>query len=285
MTLDDLIEVVKSLKNRIQTHGQLLQKNEALTRYVLIDPLLRALGWNTEDPDLVRPEVTTQAGKPDYTLLHNGQRLAFVGAKAYGKQEDLLQQVSYCVSEGVRYFIATDGSKWEVYDTQIQKPLPEKKIAEWDISAMEPGEIIRRAFSILRHAGIGKPPDVIEWPPRKGTPISEIKHRPGEKMRYSSIVFPDGKKYRLERWKDILIESVRWLIETNRLTKPPIKVGKVKRYIVNYEPVHEDGRRFGNPITISGLFVDANYSASDIIRHTKRLLEMHSVSPKDVFVS
>ncbi|MDW8084238.1 MAG: hypothetical protein RMI49_03470 [Candidatus Caldarchaeum sp.] len=285
MTLDDLIECVKALKTRIQTHGQLLQKNEALTRYVLIDPLLRALGWNTEDPELVRPEVTTQAGKPDYTLLHNGQRLAFVGAKAYGKQEDLLQQVSYCVSEGVRYFIATDGSKWEVYDTQIQKPLPEKKIAEWDISAMEPGEIIRRAFSILRHAGIGKSPDVIQWPPSKGTPISEIKHKPGEKMRYSSIVFPDGKQYRLERWKDILIESVRWLIETNKLMKPPIKVGKVKRYIVNYEPVHEDGRRFGNPITISGLFVDANYSASDIIRHTKRLLEMHSVSPKDVFVS
>ncbi|MCS6769715.1 MAG: hypothetical protein NZ570_04690, partial [Candidatus Caldarchaeum sp.] len=249
MALEELVEKVACLKRRIEKHGSALQRNETLTRYVLIDPFLRALGWDTEDPGLVLPEVPTQAGRPDYTLLHNGQRIAFVGAKALGKQEDLLQYVSYCVSQGVRYFIATDGSKWEVYDTLIQKPLEDKRIADWDLSTMEAGEIIRRAFSIMRHAGIGKPPDVIEWPPPKGTPISEIKHRPGEKMRYSSIVFPDGKQYRLERWKDILIESVRWLIETNRLMKPPIKVGKVKRYIVNYKPVHEDGRRFGNPIT------------------------------------
>ncbi|MCX8203788.1 MAG: hypothetical protein N3H32_05685, partial [Nitrososphaeria archaeon] len=77
---------------------------------MLIDPFLRALGWDTEDPNLVIPEVSTQAGRPDYALLLNGQRIAFIGAKSLGKEEDLIQQVSYCVSEGVRYFIATDGA-------------------------------------------------------------------------------------------------------------------------------------------------------------------------------
>ncbi|MDJ0271287.1 MAG: hypothetical protein NYU39_01705 [Aigarchaeota archaeon] len=97
--LQELVSLVDRLKKRIQDYQKELQSSEALTRYVLIDPLLRALGWDTENPELVRPEVSTQAGRPDYALLHGGQRLAFIGAKALGKHEEYLQQISYCVSE------------------------------------------------------------------------------------------------------------------------------------------------------------------------------------------
>jgi predicted type IV restriction endonuclease len=61
------------------------------------------------------PEFSTQAGKPDYALLgDDGKPLAFLGAKSLGKQEDLNQYISYCVSEGVGYFITSDGVQWEV---------------------------------------------------------------------------------------------------------------------------------------------------------------------------
>ncbi len=62
-----------------------LQKSEALTRYVLIDPVLRALGWNTSDPDQVRPEFPTETGSPDYGLLIEGKPLVTVEAKALAK--------------------------------------------------------------------------------------------------------------------------------------------------------------------------------------------------------
>ena len=50
MPLEQLVQVIERLRERIQRHRALLTQNEALTRYVLVDPLLRALGV-TVDPD------------------------------------------------------------------------------------------------------------------------------------------------------------------------------------------------------------------------------------------
>ena len=60
MPLEDLITVIERLRERIQQQGGILSQSEMLTRNALIDPLLRALGWDTEDPTLVRPEYQPQ---------------------------------------------------------------------------------------------------------------------------------------------------------------------------------------------------------------------------------
>ena len=52
MPLDSLRLLVELLKERIQGHGAALRGSEALTRYALIDPLLRELGWDTANPVL-----------------------------------------------------------------------------------------------------------------------------------------------------------------------------------------------------------------------------------------
>lgn len=288
--LQELVSLVDRLKKRIQDYQKELQSSEALTRYVLIDPLLRALGWDTENPELVRPEVSTQAGRPDYALLHGGQKLAFIGAKALGKQEDLLQQISYCVSEGVRYFIATDGSRWEVYDTNIQKPLQDKKIVEWDIQSMNAGEVIRRAFTIMRYAGITEAaPPQIEPPkttqPLHGTPLTRISQKPGDTLRYKKIIFPDGKSHPLRSWKDILTSTVEWLNATNKLTNLPIKTSRGDSYLVNTHPEHEDGKKFRFSKKVGSVYVETHFSARDILRHTRRLLEICGVKPDVVFLA
>ena len=45
-----LIEVFKKLKQNGDKYENELADNELLTRYILIDPMLRALGWDTEKP-------------------------------------------------------------------------------------------------------------------------------------------------------------------------------------------------------------------------------------------
>ena len=55
--LDELVDVIETLKSRINEHRSVLQGNEAQTRLSLIDPLLRALGWDTADPALVTAGV------------------------------------------------------------------------------------------------------------------------------------------------------------------------------------------------------------------------------------
>ena len=53
MDLDELRDLIETLQQRIEKHGSALQASEALTRYALIDPLLRTLGWDTGDPSQV----------------------------------------------------------------------------------------------------------------------------------------------------------------------------------------------------------------------------------------
>ena len=120
MPLDDLFTLIHELRERIDAHGDDLRKSEPLTRYALIDPLLRALGWNTADPALVVPEYKSGGGSADYALLGNGKPLMMVEAKRLGTLlGDVVGQViGYCLIQGTEHFAVSDGSRWEVYETR-----------------------------------------------------------------------------------------------------------------------------------------------------------------------
>ena len=97
MLLDELIDVIDTLKKRITDHGPSLKENETRTRMALIDPLLQVLGWDTSDPFLVTPEYDASGGKADYALLGQGGRpTAAIEAKRLGQplQQHLMQMVS-----------------------------------------------------------------------------------------------------------------------------------------------------------------------------------------------
>ena len=91
MILESLLELVETLKARIDTHGDQLRKSEALTRYALIDPLLRELGWDTEDPNrsLVRPRVPISAiCSPE--VAHRFFALCVTGRLGYTRRNNSL---------------------------------------------------------------------------------------------------------------------------------------------------------------------------------------------------
>ena len=156
--VESLWRLIETLRKRSLDYGNELEAREALTRYALVNPLLRELGWNTEDPAQVRPEYliksssdTTKKIKPgsdttkkfaDYALFKDGQNepSVLVEAKSLPTKvvrsmsdpkerwqhlrEAAEQALSYNVkSRGkVRYFAATDGLRWEIYDTTYGYP-------------------------------------------------------------------------------------------------------------------------------------------------------------------
>jgi len=65
MSINDILDLIEKLKDKINKYRNEFSGNEFLVRYSLTDPFLRALGWDTEDPDQVRPEYSTCAGRPD----------------------------------------------------------------------------------------------------------------------------------------------------------------------------------------------------------------------------
>ena len=46
-----------------------LVNSETRTRYALIDPILKALGWNLHDPAQVKFEFATANGRTDYAMF------------------------------------------------------------------------------------------------------------------------------------------------------------------------------------------------------------------------
>ena len=67
---ENIRRAVQSVRNRVQRDNGYINSG-IRTKYVLIDPLLRALGWDTADPARVKMEFrSSEAGSiPDYALF------------------------------------------------------------------------------------------------------------------------------------------------------------------------------------------------------------------------
>ncbi|MEM4593109.1 MAG: type I restriction endonuclease, partial [Sulfolobales archaeon] len=142
-SLDNLLETFKKLRERIERYRNLLEKNEMLTRYVLIDPLLRALGWDIENPEQVRPEERQEAGVPDYVLYVGEEKIIAIEAKSLGTSLDEKQIIELGFKYGwqnkIPYFIITNGDRWDIYD--LREP-GGKRVASASISKEDPGGVV-----------------------------------------------------------------------------------------------------------------------------------------------
>ena len=114
----ELIDAIKLVRDNIAKHARTLSTNEALTRYALVDPILRALGWDTEDPEIVVPEYSTPTGTPDYVLFWNGKEYIAVEVKSLGKNltSALANGFRYCWSNRIPFYLITDGNLWELHE-------------------------------------------------------------------------------------------------------------------------------------------------------------------------
>ena len=126
--LDELVDVIETLKSRINEHRAVLQGNEAQTRLSLIDPLLRALGWDTADPALVRTEFNLNNGRADYALLDTDEKpVTIIEAKrldeSLGTTDRRMQMLTYANFSNVSYAGLTDGNQWVLYKVFDQKSL------------------------------------------------------------------------------------------------------------------------------------------------------------------
>ena len=141
MPLDNLINVIETLKERMTTHRQSLQQNETRTRTALIDPLLTALGWDVSDPGLVTPEYTVGQGRADYALINGepeSKPVAIVEAKPLGNflnDRERTQMLTYANMEGIKYAILTNGDLWELYDIFEPARLDERRLLNVKITS------------------------------------------------------------------------------------------------------------------------------------------------------
>ena len=130
MALDELVATIETIKQRIKDHRSSLAANETRTRQVLIDPLLKALGWDVTDPARVALEYSAGQGRADYALLGEEDPVAVIEAKRLNDDMDnhVMQALNYANSQGIKYMITTNGDEWRMYDVFRQAQLDERVV-------------------------------------------------------------------------------------------------------------------------------------------------------------
>ena len=257
MPLESLHALVETLRQRIERHRSALSGSEWLTRYTIIDPLLRELGWNTEDPDVVIPEYRSGSGSADYALLSNdGKPAMMIEAKKLGTSLSLdvvTQVLNYCWAEGTEHFAVTDGQQWQIYETNAAGSPDDKRVASFNLLDASPSDVCLKALALWRqniasgkvgtaHTPVVTPTDdapaVVQYPeppvaapPTQATPIATppdtVADANGEWValtefqpsgnKPTKIMFPDNSTIPIRYWVNIIVESTRWLIKAGHL--------------------------------------------------------------------
>ncbi len=314
MPMEGLLALVERLRERIDAHGAALRGSEALTRYALIDPILRELGWDTSDPDMVIPEYSSGGGRADYALLSNGKPVIMVEAKTLDSslQGAVGQGIQYCLVQGTGYFSATDGRRWEVYETHKPVPIDEKRVVSFDLKGSSSAEACLQALSLWRPSVISgsvrpgqapvvglpsDPPSTTGLQPVAGPvvqpplnieepgwqPLSTLEPVPGingsHPPRPSEILFPDNSHKGINSWAGVATETVRWLTDNNFLTAAHCPIRRDNRHILSTNPAHRDGRPMRAYSEINSLYLNRNYNSRDQVRNSRLIIERASQDP------
>lgn len=297
MVLAELVGVIEAVRKRAKEFQTELQKSEALTRYALIDPILRALGWDTADPAQVRPEFPTESGNPDYALFWEGKPHIMVEAKALGKSLDAAKDkgFQYCWRIKVSYYAVADGNAWEVHDL---REMGGKVILRVVLSEGSSGEAARELLALWRPAmpsveklpvpvmERGRPRDDNPPPPPLGDRISlaqllaDMTSRkiPKRSPAPRTLVLPDGKEYTLARWRDLLLSVVDWC-QPRLSGRIPITSERGSKALVATSAA---GMRA--PRAVGPYQVEMAHSARGSVKAACRILSLVGESPESVYV-
>ena len=285
MPLENLPTLIKRLRGHIifDRYRDVLRQSEAATRYTLIDPFLRELGWDTGDPALVRPEYRTGShGKSvDYALFSNGKPVIMLEAKSLDTplRCAVKQVIKYCRRTRTKYAAVTDGRRWKIYEAQQTGAIKENRIpsfdpespsVEFDLKSLSAMDECREVWKSWR------PKNISVHGGRICKPLSEIEPNNNDPAP-TKIMFPDGSISVPITWESMLFQVARWLISNNILDSShcPIRVlGNSKRYIVNTKPLHLDNTCFSKfSHEERGLHIEGNFDNPRLAKHTQRIIK------------
>ncbi|RPD46424.1 hypothetical protein DNI29_15630 [Hymenobacter sediminis] len=292
--LASLYTVLQSVCASAETNAALLRKNEAATRAALIDPVLRALGWDTANVRMVEPERTIGGElRVDY-LLHNaaGNPQVVVEAKCLGASLDKHGYVSkvlgYALGFKVQTVFITDGLQWHCYSNL------HKGNTEATTFSLAEGDLLPAALQLVQwldaaqsgHGIVESPPPLpaanhivkqLHKPLKKAvskplksvssdqenfielTQINTLQLEPNQKPK--RLRLPNGSVRNIKSWKDILLEACHLLLQKNTNISLPLpdKSGK-KTALFSRQKPHKGS---SHTVTYQGqpLYIYTNYSA------------------------
>lgn len=282
-----LTDTLARIRHTIKMHGYTLSKNEMMTRYALVDPLLVELGWDLSDPAVVVPEDDAEdGGKMDYTLEN---RSVIVEAKKLNTNLDRHsdQLISYVRKLNARYGVLTNGRKWRMYDASTTTKSPN---VEFDVTDLD-GVVIHGAMNLHRlvvSATAGRsrnaPPDKPEE--RLAVRLNELAYEPGDAPPVQ-LLDETGNWKDISSWTGVLSAVAEWLVDKKSITKEncPVQIGDKRYHLLHVEPVHPNGKKFASHHRIGDIYVNTKHNGMTAIRKAVELARSVGQEPSDLRVS
>ena len=251
----------------------------------------------------------------DYALFSGERPCVLLEAKKLDTpvSEGIEQSISYCLREGTRYFVVTNGRRWELYETHKPVPLAEKRILTFDLISDGSHEVALKALHLWRPnisaseltpaaepiVGFLTPPSAAPQPPaRPPAPPSPAPYSDAHTLATlqvktndrppAKIQFPDGTEKSLGSWKELLVETVRWLVSVGKLGEAncPFQVQQAKtRYLLHTAKRHPSGEDFSAPEQVGPIWVETKDPAPQLARNARLLMEKAGEDPARVKLS
>ena len=153
--MNNLNEALTSIIEKIKKFRSLYEQNEMAVRDQIVNPILRNLGWDPENPEEVLPNVSTEEGIPDYSLMKNGKKILFVEAKKLNvdiEQREVIRQLAkYSFSEDTKYGVLTNGAVWILIRSfEEGTTLTDRIVWKTDLENEELPAIIRKITTVSK---------------------------------------------------------------------------------------------------------------------------------------
>ena len=123
------------IKARLQQNS--FPNEQAISQGIVLR-VLRELGWDTYDTNVVWPEYQTAgSGRADFALCHPPSKpRIFIEVKRVGKAENaaaIEQALLYAFKSGVPFVVLTDGRTWSFYLPAEQGDYDERRVYKLDL--------------------------------------------------------------------------------------------------------------------------------------------------------
>lgn len=282
-----LQKTVIDLQQRIDADHKYLAGHETRTRVVLIDPLLRSIGWDPEKPSQVQLEFESPNGRPDYVLMKEGRPVAIIEAKRLDTKlntRDPGQVLNFTqdpILKECEVVAFTDGNVW-VFFRSSEKWSPETAKITSD-PTFETAWLFVECLSPSKLGAGGAKPNGNGPPPGMWRPlVGELPHGLPTRIRMG-----EAEPTEFVTWKQLYADVAEYLVSSggNRLPAPPIKVTTGKNCAINDKPEHPNRKPFRAPVKLSrGMWLEA--FGNDVMRrdYSRRLLSRYHDDPESVQV-
>ena len=320
MDLTKAMELFEEVKQRFEDHKG--DFSEFRTRILLIDPVLRLLGWDVENPGLVVLEYqpnTQNRKSADYVLKNKGKNVVIVEAKNIDidieNWEHRDQADDYARYAEVKFFVLTNGVKWLLYERDLMTSLESlKPIVSFDVAHDKPYQCALAALSMWRPNLTSEEPVFISPKSVSDQPSSELDEQQEQQLddsprnddeRYpfasedrfypqdfkpTKVKINNRRPETVKSWKDVIHEVAVWLANEGVLNANDCPIGGRKYTFIGRKAVNPNGTPFKDPRQLpNGLILQRGFlNTQEQWRKLKQLLKQpekqRQVNPSQIQV-